>query len=92
VTIPDSVRRIKRAAFSGNPLSSVYIGNSVTSIEDLAFINDYGTNDQLTSVTFARSGASIGVAFMGDLHRKYEAGGAGTYTRPNGSSSTWTKQ
>jgi hypothetical protein len=30
--------------------------------------------------------------FDGDLPYKYLNGGIGTYTRPNGSSTTWTKQ
>jgi hypothetical protein len=29
---------------------------------------------------------------LGDLRDKYLAGGIGTYTRPSGSSTTWTKQ
>jgi len=30
--------------------------------------------------------------FPGDLRNKYLAEGAGTYTRPNGDTYTWTKQ
>jgi hypothetical protein len=29
---------------------------------------------------------------LGDLRDKYLAGGIGTYTRPSGTSKTWTKQ
>jgi hypothetical protein len=55
----------------------------------------------LTSVTFQGTisnihdwafGTGMIVGFIGDLRDKYLAGGIGTYTRPNGTSETWTKQ
>jgi len=60
--------------------------------------------DNLTSVTFLGTIPSSGFhsesynnVFPGDLRTKFYAtnstnGTPGTYTRPNGSSSTWTKQ
>jgi len=78
-------------------IKSVTIPASVTKIWDAAFRGC--TN--LTSVTFQGGNASLrlnnatnslaGAAFDGDLGSKYQAGGAGTYTRSAGSNS-WTKQ
>jgi len=75
-------------------LKSITIPASVTAIGATAFRNC--TN--LTSVTFQGSTTKINDAygksnptFPGDLIAKYMAGGAGTYTRQDGSD-TWTKQ
>jgi len=52
----------------------------------------------LTSVTIEGEipannfGSAYSSLFPGDLRSKYLAGGAGTYTRPNGDTYTWTKQ
>jgi len=66
----------------------------VTNIGNYAF----GGCTNLLSVTFAGTIASASFntsnPFPGDLRTKYFAnpgGGAGTYTRPNSSSTTWTK-
>jgi len=56
VIIPDSVTRIKQAAFWKNPLTGVTIGNGVVFIEQSAF-----SGNQLTSVTIPDS-----VTFIGD--------------------------
>jgi len=44
----------------------------------------------LNYFAFGASGRYEG--YIGDLRVKYLAGGIGTYTRPSGSSYTWTKQ
>jgi hypothetical protein len=102
VTIPTSVTSIGGAAFGYcTSLASITIPASVTSIGQYAFISC--TN--LTSVTFAGTIASSSFnnstgeysAFPGDLRDKFYAtnstnGTPGTYTRPNGTSTTWTKQ
>jgi len=98
VTIPSQkygkpITRILGNAFENHPtgLTGITIPNSITSIEDNAFSGC----TSLTSVTFqgtittANFGSS---AFNGDLRTKYLAGGIGTYTRPSGSSTTWTKK
>jgi hypothetical protein len=76
----------------GKTGSTYTIPDSVTTIGVLAF-----ACDNLTSVTLGSGittwGAN-GSHFPGDLKAKYQAagGGAGTYTRPDGDSNTWTKQ
>jgi hypothetical protein len=50
--------------------------------------------------SLALGGAYNNVGFEGDIRRgyigdlcgKYNTGGMGTYRRPNGTSTTWTKQ
>jgi hypothetical protein len=70
-------------------LASITIGR-VTTIGEGAFVSCTA----LTSVTFSSSSPGAGShqnSFPGDLRAKYLAGGVGTYTRPNGTSTTWTK-
>jgi len=75
-------------------LTSITIPGSVTSIGSYAFDGCSG----LTSVTIQGKITSANFAslspFPGDLRDKYLAanGGPGTYTRPSGSSDTWTRQ
>jgi hypothetical protein len=92
-TIPNGVTSIGQSTFNScTNLASITIPASVTSIGQTAFQNCA----KLTSVTFGGSNtgmtkASNLVSFPGDLHIAYQAGGAGTYTRPaNGAN--WTKQ
>jgi hypothetical protein len=98
ITIPDSVESIGDGAFMGcTGLTSVTIPNNVESIGGMAFLM---TN--LTSVTFEGTIPSSGFPndyppFPGDLRAKFYAtdatnGTPGTYTRPNGTSETWTKK
>jgi hypothetical protein len=91
VTIPSSVTNIGTAAFYDCAgLTNITIPNSVKGIGNAAFDRCIS----LTSVTFQgaitpdRFNAS---SFSGDLRGKYLAGGAGTYTREDGSSGIWTK-
>ena len=70
-------------------LTSITIPDSVTIIEYMAF--EYCTS--LINVTFQGTSSSVDYdSFPGDLRDKYLAGGIGTYTRPSGSSDTWTKR
>ena len=96
VTIPNGVRTILNYAFQDcTSLASITIPASVTGIWNQAFEGC----TKLTSVTFAGSITSSNFqaeAFtgQGDIRDKYLAagGGAGTYTRPDGKSKTWTKK
>lgn len=99
VSIPSSVTYIDDDAFDVNQLTSVSIPSSVKYIGDGAF----GRN-QLTSITIGAN-VTIYPASFGDndgqgggisngFYSAYNSGGkaAGTYTRPNTSNTTWTKQ
>jgi len=93
VTIPNSIKIIGAETFSGSGITNITIPNSVTEIGNLAFFSC----PSLTSVTFEGTIASgkfgdNNSAFSGDLVEKYLAGGIGTYTRLNTTSTTWTKQ
>jgi len=90
VTIPNSITAIVINAFRGcTGITSITIPASVTEFRGYAFRDC--TN--LTSITF--QGTSINLRntddFPGDLRAKYQAGGAGTYTRSAGGT-VWTKQ
>jgi len=99
VTIGSGVKSIGKNAFDMCfNLTSVTIPNSVNSIGVQAFKEC----KRLTSVTFGGAIPSSGFAAnafgsgslsLGDIRDKYLAagGGAGTYTRPNDTSTTWTK-
>jgi hypothetical protein len=89
VTIPSSVTYIGGAAFSNNQLTSVTIPSSVTYIDQLAF-----SENPLTRITFERGGVTIPHDLFlrrSNLATVYASGGAGTYTRPDTNSDTWTK-
>jgi len=92
VTFPNSLLKFNFNAFAGcTGLTSITIPASVTEFEGNTFRNC----TKLTSVTFGRSGINMTTgaqsSFDGDLVTKYQAGGAGTYTRSAGGN-TWTKQ
>jgi hypothetical protein len=95
ITLPNTVIKIGGNAFFGAGLTSITIPASVTHIESYAF----SAVGSLISVTFQGTitETNFGSAsyFPGDLRDKYLAttgGGPGTYTRPNTTSTTWTKQ
>jgi hypothetical protein len=98
INIPASVTSIGNYAFYlCSSLTSITIPASVTTIGLCAF--DDCTS--LTSVTFAGTIASASfnstTPFPGDLRAKFYAtnsanGTPGTYTRPSGTSTTWTRQ
>jgi hypothetical protein len=93
VVIPDT--------YNGNPVIAVGVfrNTGITSIVIPASVihavpGTFTNCTNLTSVTFQGTTPNFGnyaSDFPGDLRAKYNAGGAGTYTRPAGSN-TWTKQ
>jgi hypothetical protein len=92
------VTEIRGAFYLNSEITSVTIPNTVTKIGDQAFY----LCTSLTSVTFqgtipasgfADNAFGSGKITLGDIRDKYLAagGGAGTYTRPDTNSTTWTK-
>jgi hypothetical protein len=86
ITIPNSVTSIGQYAFESTGLTTVTIGSGVTRLVD-AF---YGCTG-LTSVTF-QGDINDYFYYPDRLYDAYREGGRGTYTRPNNTSDTWTKQ
>jgi hypothetical protein len=92
-TIPNSVTSLGNGAFMYSSFTSITIPNNVSSIGAAVFMDC----TSLTSVRFERVGTTIGTqAFINaanstSLQTAYTAGGIGTYTRPDTTSTTWTK-
>jgi uncharacterized protein YkwD len=87
VTIPGTVTSIGVSAFYNNQLTSVTLPPSVTTIGNSAF-----SGNQLISITIGAN-VTLGTDITGDasFNTAYTSSGrrAGTYTRPNASSSVW---
>ena len=90
VTIHNSVTSIGNYAFNENLLTSITIPNSVTSIGERAF-----GNNLITSITIG-SNVKVNQSFSDQLKNNTFGsiynGVAGTYTRPDVNSDTWTRR
>ena len=98
VTIPSNVTNIVQYAFLDNPLTSITIQGNNVNIGAYAFRQiSSGRDNLITKVTIganATLGATpdepIGEGFEDAYNTTYSKA-AGTYTRPNTTSTTWTK-
>ena len=91
IIIPDSITNIGISAFADcSGLTRIIIPNRVTNIDANAFKGC----TRLTMVTFMGTITSANFSstspFPGDLRTKYFAEGVGIYSRPNGTTDTWT--
>ena len=101
VVIPDTYNNLPVTTISNGAfwhcyeITSVTLGKNMAYIGGNAFVPESANASRykLTSVTFQSSDIRFnGVNhFQGDLVAKYQAGGAGTYTRQAGGT-VWTKQ
>jgi hypothetical protein len=85
VTIGNSVKTIGKFAFSDAILTSVVIPPSVVNVGEKAF-----SGSKLTSITIGANVKLEREAFLDSFINTY-TGTAGTYTRPNINSTTWTR-
>jgi hypothetical protein len=98
ITIPASVTAIGQAAFDEcTGLTSITIPEGVTAIGNYAFSYCLSLTNVIFAGTIASASFSTIDTFPGDLRDKFYAtdsanGTPGTYTRPSGSSTTWTRQ
>ncbi|MCL2265925.1 MAG: leucine-rich repeat protein [Treponema sp.] len=94
VSIPSSVHTVKAYAFSGcTGLINVTFGEAGAPTNTYVDAYAFSGCTNLASVVFNEAGVNFQNmnVFPGDLCAKYQAGGAGTYTRLKGSN-TWSKQ
>jgi len=95
VTFGKNVATIGDRAFENNSLSSVTLPNSVTSIGFSAFSDNPVTSIKLGANVKLGSDSEHGVLGKGaGFNTAYTNNGkkAGTYTRPNAGSGTWTRR
>jgi len=91
VIFSNNLTYILESAFNKNRLTSITLPESVVQVSHQAF-----TNNQLTNITIGANviWTYISPPFDDGFREVYYAGGrlAGTYTRPDPSSTVWTKQ
>ena len=96
LTIGTGVTTIGNSAFEYNKLSAIVIPNNVTSIGVSAFANNPVTSVRLgANVKLGDAPDNLGILGRGTgFNTAYANNGmrAGTYTRPNTDSTTWTRR
>ena len=98
INIPAGVTYIDSGAFYNcSSLTAITIPASVTYIGNIAFNGCTSLATVIFQGTIASGSFNANTPFPGDLRDKFYAtnsanGTPGTYTRPNGSSNTWTRQ
>jgi ankyrin repeat protein/regulator of sirC expression with transglutaminase-like and TPR domain len=95
IVIGESVTSIGTRAFENNSLSSIILPNSVTSIGVSAFSDNPVTSIRLgANVTLGDAGNNGILGEGTGFNTAYANNGrrAGTYSRPNANSTTWTRR
>ena len=92
IIVPDSVTILHWSAFNGNPLISITIGHNVNNyVTVFNPATNTRSNDEDENVD---SGEWVRGRYIGNFIATYRINGraAGTYTRPDASQFTWTKE